>query len=250
MYAVICLNFLGGCKVSQNSNFINLFEELKLVCNKIAGSGKSTSFELSIASKKNFIVSRNKRFIEQIRDIRNLLQHPNHDKSYDAFLVNENLVKDLSDLINSLKNAKKAADISIPFKEIFHIKMNSKINDATDAMQKNNFTHLPILDEKNILQGVLSENSLFSYFCSDDLLDAGDDVLVEDLMQFCSMEHRSEVFKFIKPGTTLERVYNLFTGITGPNQRVGALFITASGKNGDPITGMITAWDILSNIID
>ena len=74
--------------------------------------------------------------------------------------------------------------------------------------------------------------------------------MVKDLMQFCSMEDRSEVFKFIKPGTTLERVYDLFTGITGPNQRVGALFITSSGKNGDPITGMITAWDILSNIVD
>lgn len=220
------------------------------MCNQIAGIQNGKNFEVERASNRNFLVRQNKRFINQIKDIRNLLQHPSHDKSYDAFEVNEYLIKDLSDLVNSLKSPKKAADICIPFGQIFHIDVNSKIKIATDAMQKNNFTHVPIISEDNKLLGVFSESSLFSYFCSDDILDASDELLVKDLMQFCSTEHRSEVFKFIKPNASIERIYELFTGVTDPNRRIGALFISASGKTTDPITGMITAWDILSNIVD
>ena len=152
--------------MEKNSRFINLFEELKLICNKIVGSESKTNFELHAASNKNFIIKRNKNFINQIRDIRNLLQHPNHEKSYDAFEVSQQLVDDLAGLINVLKNPKKAADICVPFKQIFSISMGSRIIDATTAMQENNFTHVPILDEESKLLGVFSENSLFSYFCS------------------------------------------------------------------------------------
>ena len=58
--------------MNQNSNFIKLFEELKQICNKIAGS-ENTTFDLSAASENNLIVRRNKRFIGQIKEIRNLL---------------------------------------------------------------------------------------------------------------------------------------------------------------------------------
>lgn len=240
----------GLQEVNKNRSFINLFEELKLICNKIAGSGSKTNFEVDRASDRNFIIKRNKRFINQIKDIRNLLQHPSHEKPYDAFEVSQQLVDDLAELINILKNPKKASDICVPLNQIYSIAEGSRVIDATNTMQSSNFTHVPIIDADSKVVGVFSENSLFSYFCSDDIIDAGESLLIRDIMQFCSMEHRTETFKFIKPNTDIERVYDLFTSIESPNRRVGALFITASGKRNDRLTGLITAWDILSNIVD
>ena len=98
--------------------------------------------------------------------------------------------------------------------------------------------------------GVFSESSLFSYFCSDEIIDAGDDLMIKDIMDFCTQEVGSQTFKIIKPSTSLERIHNIFTAIESPTQRVGSLFVTPSGKPEDIITGMLTPWDILTNIVD
>jgi len=48
--------------MEKNILIMNLFEEPKLICNKIAGSESKTNFELQAAINKNFIIKRNKRY--------------------------------------------------------------------------------------------------------------------------------------------------------------------------------------------
>jgi hypothetical protein len=52
-------------------------------------------------------------------EYRGLDKHPNHEKSYEAVVVSEQLTTDLQALVNSLKSPKTAKDICVPFNKIF-----------------------------------------------------------------------------------------------------------------------------------
>ena len=71
MHSLLKNLFSRGGKLDQNSKFINLFEDLKSVCNQIAGIQNGKNFEVERASNRNFLVRQNKRFINQIKDIFN-----------------------------------------------------------------------------------------------------------------------------------------------------------------------------------
>ena len=237
--------------MNKNSEFIRLYEELKYICNKLSGTNDHRgNFDLVAAKDKSWTVRTNERKIRHIRDVRNILQHPNHEKSYEAVLVSEQLTTDLQALVNSLKSPKTAKDICVPFNKIFYLDLHSRVRQATNVMEARSLSHVPILDINKKVLGVFSESSLFSYFCSDDILDASDDLKISDLLAFCSDGVGPQTFKFICPRTPLEKIYDLFTNLESPVQRVGTLFVTPSGSKHEPINGMLTAWDILTNILD
>ena len=66
-------------------------------------------------------------------------------------------------------------------------------------------------------------------------------------MPHCSLKaNHTETFGFVRQTTAEDDLIAKFTNLAGNFARVGALFVTPSGKVTEPLTGMLTPWDVLS----
>ena len=50
----------------------------------------------------------------------------------------------------------------------------------------------------------------------------------------------------MKPGTPLDDLVEMFVAVESPTTRLGAAFVTAAGKNTEPLQRLVTAWDVLA----
>jgi len=128
------------------------------------------------------------------------------------------------------------------------IHIEAKMGEIADAMRVKKFSHVPILDDHGRLLGVFNEAAIFDCFCSDEIIDASRDLPVSTILKLYRLDaNHTETFAFVRPTATESDLVNTFTKIEGPFKRIGALFVTPSGKRTEPITGMITPWDVLAS---
>ena len=135
----------------------------------------------------------------------------------------------------------------MPRGRLYTAKLTDKIGEVADAMRSRKFSHVPVLDEEGVVIGVFNEAAIFDYFWSDEIIDAGRDKPVKDIERHCSLDaNHTESFEFVKPSMPENKIIAAFAGLRTNLTRVGALFVTPSGKSAEPITGMTTPWDVLA----
>ena len=231
-----------------NLLFIQRFEHLKYLVNSTAGKNNSTYFELKLASESSRQIKRNFRSIQYIREIRNLLQHPNHEGVGHAIVVSEDLISSLDDIINEIEKPKTAKDLGVSSKDLWSVNLDARVIDVSHKMKSANFSQVPITDENDVLIGVFSESSIFSYFETDDIIDANENLSIQDIFAHCKLDDmRTEIYRFANPNTPIHKIYNKFVTTHGSTKRLGAVFVTASGKQTEKVSRMITAWDVLAS---
>jgi len=231
-----------------NLLFIQRFEHLKYLVNSTAGKNNSTYFELKLASENSRQIKRNFRLIQYIREIRNLLQHPNHEGGNHAIVVSEDLIGSLDDVISEIEKPKTAKDLGVPSKDLWCVNLDARVIDVSDKMKSENFSQVPITDQNDVLIGVFSESSIFSYFGTDEIIDASKNLSIQDIFAHCQLDdQRTEIYRFAHPNTPIHKIYNKFVTTDGNTKRLGAVFVTASGKQTEKVSRMITAWDVLAS---
>ena len=229
-----------------NFSFTQAYEDLKSEVNQRAGL-ESNSLELEKALQSDSSLHRHARMLRHVRDIRNLLQHPNHDAKAAAVLVSKPFLQRVRNLVEALRNPPTASSMSVPRSKLYTVKLTDKIGDVAEVMQSRKWSHVPILDEKDVVIGVFNEAAIFDYFWTDDVIDARRDMPIKDIERHCSLDARhTETFEFVRPSMREDEIIAVFTKIGGDLTRVGAVFVTPSGKPTEPITGMITPWDVLA----
>jgi CBS domain-containing protein len=231
----------------QNGSYIEAYEELKSHINQLAGMPNSMHLEINEAGKRSNFAQKIRHKVKFLVDIRHLMQH--HQTPSDPFLVSESLLNMIKELNENLSRSPSAAKICIPKKNIHWASKSSTIGSLTAVMVEKNYSHVPILSEEGILIGVFNETAIFSYFLSDDIIDARNTITVEDIFEYCQLNaNRTELFEFVRPNTSQEKLILKFTQFRSGTSRLGAAFVTPSGSENEPITGMLTAWDVLSSM--
>ena len=232
---------------TTNRHFLKAYEELTQIINKMANMPESHSFEFREAISKNYRLSSRRKFLDYIRSVRNIVAHPNQQTQNEAIQVSAEFLLSVEELIKELKNPITAKNIAINLKEVYYVSTNEKIKKISRTMLDRSFSHVPILDDNRKVLGVFNESALFSYFLSDDIIDANIDLTCADIIDHCKLSaDRTETFLFVKPNLREEKIINYFTEYQEEGKRVGVLFVSPSGNSNDSITGLITAWDVLS----
>lgn len=229
-----------------NLAFAQTFEALKEEINRRAGVQDSHNLELDLAARCDRAVVKHQRLIRYIRDVRNALQHPRHNSQMPAFHVTELFLNEVRGVLNALQHPPRASSICVKRGDLHVARVSDTIGAVIDVMKAKNFSHIPMLDEQDKVSGVFNEAAIFDYFCSDEIIDAGRDLTISAILRHCSLDaNHTEKFGFVRPTATEDDLIAEFTSVAGPLTRVGALFVTPSGKISEPITGMITPWDVL-----
>lgn len=228
--------------------FVRVFEDLKAEVNKRAGKPESHSFEISEAAHKDKTVRRQVELLRYIRDVRNALQHPKHRTAGHAITVTPQFLTEVEALVDRLRNPPTATSIGVARKDMMTARLTDELGALADEMKRTGFSHLPILDEKDVLIGVFNEAAVFDYLWREDAQIIERSMTVQDVLAHCKLDAgHTETFRFVLPGTSLDELIDLFRAVATPMTRVGAVFVTPSGKSEQPIHRLITPWDVLGD---
>jgi predicted transcriptional regulator len=228
--------------------FIRVFEELKKEVNKRAHDADSRSFEIGKAAQKDRGVARYQEFLRYVRDIRNPLQHPKHKSPGHAAHISSTFLAEVEGILTYLRNPPNANSVGVSRKDMKSAQLTDQLGDLADEMKQTGFSHLPILDEKDVLIGVFNEAAIFDYLWHVDEQIVSRSMTVEEVLPHCRLDApHTETFRFVAPNTPVDDLMELFRAIETPLTRVGAVFVTLSGKPDKPIQRLITPWDVMSS---
>ena len=232
----------------QTENFIRTFEELVDEVNRHAGVPSSHSFEIARAAERNGIVRKNQSLLRYIGSVRNTLQHPQHHSRGHAVQVSEAFLDEVQTLLNDLKNPPTVSSIGVPRKKIKTAALTDELGDLADEMKRCGFSHVPILNECGTVIGVFNEAAVFDCLWAETETIIGREMQISEIFLHCRLDAgHTENFRFVKPGTLIDDLVKMFRAPESPTTRLGAAFVTASGKMSEPLQRLVTAWDVLTS---
>ena len=227
--------------------FIRTFEAIVTQVNERAGVPLSHSFEIEKAAMRDGIVRRNREVLIYIRNVRNALQHPKHSSDGHALQVSESFLEEVQDLLKHLTRPPTASSAGVPREKIKTASTDDRLGDLADEMKRGGFSHVPIVDECDVVIGVFNEAAVFDHLWADTETIVGRQMQIADILLNCSLDaNHTEIFRFIKPATPVDDLVDMFLDLNSPTTRLGAAFVTASGKKSDPLQRLITPWDVLA----
>jgi len=181
---------------------------------------------------------------EMFRYIRNNLSH-NESRADYPVIVAKSVYEDLAYILDlmKLKNSEKLTQIS----KLFVADLNAKVKDVIQKMVKQNYSFVPVLNDKKHVVGVISENTIVTYMNqTGEGLIYDDDTLITELGDLLELSRNpNERFLFVSNNGNFYESSKLFGNPGKDGKRVGALFVTNNGKQSQGLLGVITAWDVV-----
>jgi CBS domain-containing protein len=184
--------------------------------------------------------------LQDYRTLRNAIVHSTTPAgSGGGFIAepSEAAVTEYRALVHELLNPPKLMDIAIKFSQVYSTTLQARAIDVMREMNQHAYTHVPVLTDGRVV-GVFSENTVMSFIVrADDVVHK--DTRIAEFADFLPIEkHISETFLFVSQDTPVVDVCNMFADAKEKGVRVGAVFITHSGKSDQGLLGLVTAWDL------
>lgn len=233
---------------STTERFLRLFEKMVAEVNRRAGDDTSHSFLIERAASRDGAVKKHQSLLKYIRDVRNALQHPKHQSEGHAVLISESFLEEVASLLDHLQNPVRAGSLGVPRNQIKTAQLLDRLGDLADNMKTDGFSHLPIVDDGDVVVGVFNEAAVFDYLWSESEKIVGRSMRLHEVLPHCRLDaNHTETFRFVGPREPLEDLVDMFLALQSPTTRVGAVFVTASGKSTEKLQRLITPWDVLSS---
>ena len=231
--------------MSNAETFIRKYKDLEEIIQSKYGSRVDKSPIITLSEQPQFLRMKHK--LDDLRHVRNILQHAQTYNGEYPIEPNQALLDLIDNIISLLTNPPKAFDKAIRIDRVCSATWDNKIYPKMELMKENVYTHIPILNN-GIVEGVFSENTLFGALIEDELVYVKDETSFDAplIKKHCLLDnHVSEVFKFIPKSMLLEDAKILFNKAFEKNERLAMLFITEHGKQSEKLLGIITPWDII-----
>jgi CBS domain-containing protein len=156
----------------------------------------------------------------------------------------EEIVVRYERLVQSVLRPVKAQAIAVPKSKIYTATLDDSTVSVIREMYAQVYTHVPILENRRLV-GVFSENTVLSYLAVNEIVGVDPTIKIRAFRDFIPLQaHTSETFAFIPRNALFGEVVALFRKNLATRKRLGAVFITANGKDSEDLLGLITAWDI------
>jgi CBS domain-containing protein len=231
---------------SATEKFIRVYEDLVEEVNGRAHAKGSHSFEIEKAADRDRAVRQRRNILRYVRDVRHAVQHPKHDAPGHAVKINAEFLEEVQGILQYLQNPPNANSVGVSRKAMKTAKLSDRLGELATDMKATGFSHLPILDDGDRLLGVFNEAAVFDFLWQEPEQIIGRSMTVEAILPHCHLDaEHTETFKFVRPGTSVEELSEMLKAVETPFTRIGAIFVTPSGKAIEPVSRMITPWDVL-----
>lgn len=232
--------------MDKKTQFIRTYEKIVGAVNCLAGVPRERSLQLKKAAKISSIVRKHQRRLTYAREVRNLLQHPQNDSVDPAVHVSDAFIEEMKTLLKYLRSPPRARRVGVPRSRVKVARLTDRLGDLAKEMKRKRFTHVPIVNERDVIIGVFNEAALFDYLWSEAETIIGRNMQISEIFHYCQLDaDHTEIFKFVNPETPFDDLAEMFLTLQSCTMRVGVIFVTASGKADESFQRLITPWDVL-----
>lgn len=186
--------------------------------------------------------------LDLCRETRNLLSHNPRINSKYAVEPSIEMVELLDRLIEKIKNPLRAKDIMVKKEDLKWRESDDFVRETMILMNKELYNHIPIM-ENNVLIGVFSPNTVFSMLVNKGFNGIDEKLKFKDIERFIDYRaDRTQSYRFISQDMLVSDIGEIFSKASDKNDRIGMIFVTQNGKESEKILGIITAWDVASEV--
>jgi len=195
---------------------------------------------------ESYISETEKRDLLSFARLRNAIVHNPHQGDADPLAEpHDVIVEKYKQLKERILNPPSILTIAVKSDNIYKVRASDSVKSVMDVMNVNLYTHVPIVNEEKIM-GVFSENTIFTFLLKNGISILEQDTKIKEFEEFYILEnHNNEYFQFVSRNTNINEVKSIFKNELQENKRLGAVYITHSGRSNESLLGMVTQWDMI-----
>ncbi len=179
------------------------------------------------------------------REVRNLLQHnPKIDGQY-AVTPSDNMLRLLENVIQRVVNPPRACDAALKIQNIYHRGLEATVLRTMRDMVKRDLSKVPITQQGRVI-GVFSQETLFARALSTGLPPLDENTRLHELRDFLTIDRK--YYRFAPYQAPLDEIESLFDEAYARHIRIRNVFLTESGKESEPLLGLITPWELIDKL--
>ncbi len=226
--------------MSNTEKFLDKYKLLEAALKQKYGDSMTVS---RLESTKEFFYC--SRRIKQTRELRNLLSHNAKIDGEWPCEVSGNLIEFLDSLISRVLDPPRLCDVALPIERVLTATLDSRVSSVMAEMHRRDISKVPVLDERGVVIGMFSHQSVFDNICSN-----GGEHIYEK--RFSEIEHLIRIdgenelcYPYAKWTDTCESAERLVESITAQHKRARLILLTENGKKNERLLGALTAWELL-----
>ncbi len=220
----------------QTNRFIVLYNNFEAALSEKLRKTKFEPFSLMVRmeAKRNRLIERNKGFLLDVADLRNVLVHTEDDMI--MAIPSDEVLEKFEKLYNSYVKPMTVLDLCKGPAII--LKPESSLKKALMIMKKNEISQLPVYDGKHFL-GTMTSNTITRWMldCIDNegvLTQDLDDMTAEEMLDFSEDKDRAVFLERSKD------VNELKMEVSGYDKPAAVFIITENGRNNESPLGVFT----------
>lgn len=226
--------------MTNNEKFLEIYKRLENWCDDMFG--KKPGY---LIKEEYYPLHEYKKDVELIMNLRHVLVH-NRIKKEDMGSRFITIHKELIDYADSFvtRITGSVINASVRSHEIYSVRRNDRVMEAVVTMMGKEYTHIPVVDNMMVLQGVFSENTL-AKMVQDNNLNLNRNTTFNDIWDYISKPFdRNRLYDFVDINTSYCECMTKFCKYKKDGKRLDIIFITEDGSHRTPIRGLITTWDV------
>ena len=141
------------------------------------------------------------------------------------------------------KDDSPVIEVCVPIEVAALCRAEDKVVDVVDVMTKNDYSAVPMLDDKGRLIGVVSLTRIAQKVREDGVWSIGLETTCGELDRNGRVE-KVEDFRFVAQTAKVSQIRRYYQQRLRAGQDFHFVFITENGKHGEPLLGLITVWDV------
>lgn len=200
---------------------------------------------LGIVEKENWFVKHFKSELISFNKLRNILVHVSPQP---IAIPKDDVVKRFKEIADKIVHSLTKSVYDKCSRPVVTCNLNSCLYDVMMKMKKHLYTHVPVVDDAGRMIGLLSEGVFFNCLLEEEIFLLDKNTTVESIKDHLSIDKHDEEFIFVQRNLGISQVVNHFAEHVKSKKRLGAVFVTETGKSSQKLIGIITQADIASFI--
>lgn len=197
------------------------------------------------AEKQHMVIRFYAADLREYGELRNAIVH-NRTPEENAIIAEPHsyVVERMAHIREMIEHPIKIRDVMT--KPVFTATLDDEVYAIAQKMFKNVYTHVPIYDE-GVFAGVLSESAILRWIgqkITQKTLVNTTHTIGELVAWLDQSGNKFNDFEFIPRNSGILEVRKRFESALEEGRRLGAIFVTQTGKSTEPVLGLVTAWDL------
>jgi predicted transcriptional regulator len=224
---------------NKKEKFIEMFNQLNEHLKEV--NDWDTSFYSLLHDGRNneYIIKKHRDKLDIVREVRNSITHNNEY----YFLPSDSLYSLLEEILEKVLDSPEVSDFIDD--ELLVIRENSSIIETIQDMKRNDYSQIPVVDQKGKYIELLTSNTILRWI--GDLEKNQDSSLIvrdAEIKEILKYAEEDEISEFISRDSKLDQLIDKHESIIKAGNKIDAFLITENGNRDEVLLGIITNWEI------